>query len=94
MAIQPVSFSSNNHLVGKNKGKKPILTTANTGFMALGAMALTTSRALPCIKGKNPLKAHHKFLGCMTGALTLLHIGTAIKSAIHYRKSTKPIKMA
>ena len=56
----------------------------------MGAMALTTARALPGLKkGKHPLKSHHKLLGYITGALVLLHLGTAVHSAVNRKKAEK-----
>ena len=52
--------------------KKPLLTPKNTGYAALGAMALTTLRATS--KNKT-IKSSHKTLGWITVALTALHIG-------------------
>lgn len=51
---------------------KPFLTPKNTGYAAAGALALTTIRA---ISNKKAVTKSHKFLGGITAALTLLHIG-------------------
>ena len=52
--------------------KKTILTPKNTGYLAAGALLVTTARAFTSAK---PIKKTHKFLGLSTVALTLLHIG-------------------
>jgi hypothetical protein len=53
--------------------EKPILTTKNTGYAAAGALLLATTRVFG--KSKAITKTH-KFIGCLAGVLTLLHIGT------------------
>ena len=53
-----------------------ILNPRNTGYAALGGMCLTTVSAM--IKSKS-IRKSHKPLAFITFALTLLHLGTAIK---------------
>ena len=90
MSIQPIYFTSNNQNNKIDNKKKPFLTPSNTGFAAMGAMALTTARTLPGLKkGKHPLKSHHKILGYISAALVLLHFGTAVHSAVNRKKSEK-----
>ncbi len=52
--------------------QKPILTPKNTGYVAAGAMLITTARGFSKAK---PLAKSHKILGFITAGLTLLHIG-------------------
>ena len=52
--------------------KKPLLNPKNTGYAALGALALTTLRATS--KNKT-VKKYHKTLGWITTGLTALHVG-------------------
>ena len=55
-----------------NSYKKPILTPKNTGYMAAGAMLVTTIRAFTNTK---PITKYHKIFGFIAASLTLLHIG-------------------
>lgn len=65
---------------------KPILTPKNTGYMALGAMALTTLRAVT--KNKTVRKSH-KTLGWVTVALTALHVGLVEYYHLKFKKTKK-----
>ena len=51
---------------------RPLLTSRNTGYVAAGALLLTTTRAFTQSK---PVTKTHKFVGFVAGSLTLLHIG-------------------
>lgn len=59
--------------INNQEYKKPILTPRNTGFLATGAIGLSTIRAFS--NSKN-IKKNHKLFGCLTTIFTLLHIGT------------------
>ena len=63
--------------------KRPFLTPKNTGYAALGAMALTTLRAIT--KNKE-VKKSHKTLGWITVALTALHVGLIEYYHIKFKK--------
>ncbi len=54
---------------------KPLLNAKNTGYLAAGAVALTSIRALT--NNKSVVKSH-KFFGYTAAAATLLHIGTIL----------------
>ena len=60
--------------------KKPILTPKNTGYLAAGAMLVTTLRAFSKSK---PITKSHKIMGLVTAGLTLLHIG--IVEYLHHK---------
>ena len=51
---------------------RPILTPKNTGYVAAGALIVTTARAFT---NKKAITKSHKVLGFIATALTLLHIG-------------------
>ena len=56
----------------ENNYKKPLLTPKNTGYVAAVGFLMTTATAF----SKNqPIRKSHKILACLTGLLTLLHIG-------------------
>lgn len=55
-----------------NSYKKPILTPKNTGYMAAGAILVTTIRAFT---NTMPITKSHKIFGFIAAGLTLLHIG-------------------
>ena len=56
----------------ENNYKKPILTPKSTGYLAAGALIITTARAFSKSK---PITKSHKTFGFITVGLTLLHIG-------------------
>ena len=60
--------------------KKTLLTPRNTGYVATGALLITTMRAFS--KNKTITKTHKTF-GYITAALTLLHIG--IVEYLHHK---------
>ena len=66
-----------------NGYKKPLLTPKTTGYLAAGAMIVTTARAFTAAK---PIKKSHKILGLITAALTLLHIGVVEYLHHKYKK--------
>ena len=74
------------HSINQTNTTKPFLTAENTGVLALGGMCLTTASALSKAK---PFRKHHKHLAYITGALTLLHLGTAIHNNLNKNKSTE-----
>lgn len=55
-----------------NNYKRPVLTPQNTGYLAGGAILVTTARAFT--KSKSITKSH-KIFGIIAAILTLLHIG-------------------
>ena len=69
----------------KTYPNKKILSTQNTGYLAFASMGLATASAM--IKSKS-LKKHHKHFAFIAGALTLLHIGTAIHGRREFKKQT------
>ena len=55
-----------------NNHPKPFLTPKNTGYIAAGALAVTTIRSFNSSK---PITKSHKIFGFIAVGLTLLHIG-------------------
>jgi len=66
-----------------NYYKEPILTPKNTGYLATGALIVTTARAFT--KSKSITKSH-KLLGFITAGLTLLHVGVVEYLHHKYKK--------
>ena len=66
-----------------NNYKKTILTPKNTGYMAAGALLITTARAFT--KSKSITKSH-KIFGFLASGLTLLHIGVVEYLHHKYKK--------
>ena len=64
--------------------KKPKLTPKNTGYMAVGAMALTSLRAFS--KSKTVRKTH-KVFAWLSVALTALHVGLVEYYNLKFKKS-------
>ena len=62
---------------------KYVLTPKNTGYLATGALLITTARAFS--KNKSITKSH-KIFGYITAALTLLHIGVVEYLHHKYKK--------
>ena len=60
--------------------KRPLLTPKTTGYLATGALLLTTARAFSNTK---TVKKSHKILGYLTLGLTLLHVG--LVEYLHYK---------
>ena len=69
-----------NKIENNSTQKKMLLNPKNTGYLALGAMAITTTRAFTSAK---PIRKSHKILGFITAGLTLLHIG--IVEYLHHK---------
>ena len=59
------------------------LTPRNTGYIATGALLITTTRAFTKAK---PITKTHKILGYITAGLTLLHIGLVEYLRFKYKK--------
>ena len=66
-----------------NTNKKPLLNPKNTGYMAAGALLITTIRGFSKAK---PITKSHKILGYISAALTLLHIGVVEYLHHKYKK--------
>ena len=62
---------------------KPFLTPKNTGYVAAGAMLITSVRAFTA---KKPIVKSHKIMGIITAALTLLHVGVVEYLHLKYKK--------
>jgi hypothetical protein len=63
-----------------NNYKKPILTPKNTGYLATGAILVTSIRAFTNTK---PITKSHKIFGLISIGLTLLHVG--LVEYLHYK---------
>lgn len=69
--------------ISNQEYKKPILTPRTTGFLATGAIGLSTIRAF--LKSKE-IRKSHKWIGYLATAFTLLHIGTVEYLHHKYKK--------
>ena len=63
--------------------KRPLLTPKNTGYLAAGALVITTARAFT---NKKAVTKSHKLWGYITAGLTLLHIGVVEYLHHKYKK--------
>ena len=73
-------MTSVNKIKSETPRKKYLLNPKNTGYAAAGAILLSTTRAFSKSK---PITKTHKFLGYLSAALTLLHIG--VVEYLHYK---------
>ena len=63
--------------------KKPILTPRSTGYLATGALLITTARAFT---NNKYIAKDHKIWGWITAGLTLLHVGLVEYLRHKYKK--------
>lgn len=69
--------------INNQEYKKPILTPRITGFLATGAIGVSTIRAF---SNSKPIKKNHKLFGYLAVGFTLLHIGTIEYLRYKYKK--------
>jgi hypothetical protein len=63
--------------------RRPFLTPKNTGYLAAGALVLSSARAFNKSK---PVVKDHKYIGFVATFLTLLHIGVVEYLHFKYKK--------
>ena len=78
-------MSSVQKIQTRESNKRPLLNPKTTGYAALGAMTLTTLRAIT--KDKTVRKSH-KALGWVTVGLTALHVGLVEYYHIKFKKKS------